>query len=43
MPQAVYTARCETTAYGVDRFVALVPHRHEHLVALRAQLGDDKP
>ena len=37
MPHA-YTACCETTADGVDRFVALVPHPLDHLVALRAQL-----
>ena len=33
------TARCFTTAYRVDRFVVLVPHRFGHLVAPRAQLG----
>ena len=38
MPQA-HTARCEATAYSVDRFVALVPHRLEHLIALRPHLG----
>ena len=34
-----YTARCFATAYRVERFVVLVPHRLEHLVAPRAQLG----
>ena len=38
MPQS-HTARCETTTYGVGRFIALVPNRLEHLVALGAQLG----
>lgn len=38
IPQAC-TARCETTAYGVNRLAPLVQHRMEHLVALRARLG----
>ena len=38
MPHA-NTARCETTAHCVDRLDTLVPHRLEHLVAFRAQLG----
>ena len=34
-----YTARCDTMVYGVDRFVALVPHQLEHVMTRRAQLG----
>ena len=39
MPHAYYTARCETTAFGLGQFVALLSHLLEHFVALRAQLG----
>lgn len=38
IPQA-YTARCEATAHGMNRFASLVQHRLEHQVPFRAQLG----